>query len=112
MKISQSKVRVEPHKAMPIMHNSAKAGLRRKLAFKNRQPQAPLLHRKTPAPMKKAPKLGTPATKPTTEDFLSYSDNAIALQRILASARQELELIRRMKAETAKIPAENSHQSP
>jgi hypothetical protein len=57
---------------------------------------------KAPTPMKKAPKFGTPATKPTTENFSSYGDNAFALQRILASARQELELIRRMKTETLK----------
>ncbi len=35
------------------------------------------------------------------EGFLSYNETAIVLRRILANIREELELIRRMKAETA-----------
>ncbi|MGD0780901.1 MAG: hypothetical protein ABR954_09050 [Dehalococcoidales bacterium] len=102
MKISQSKVRVESHKAIPLMNSSIKSRTTPKTGVQKQAVASATATLKTPTPMKKAPKLGTPATKPTTENFSSYGDNAVALQRILASARQELELIRRMKTETLK----------
>lgn len=86
MKISQSKVRVEPFKAAPIPDtNPSKIVL----------PKAAL-------PLKKALIHRPPSVRPVAEGNSGTSATTTSLHRIRAIAQQELELIRRMKAEAVK----------
>jgi SepF-like predicted cell division protein (DUF552 family) len=99
MKISQSKVRVEPNKAAPIPRIAAKPAVASKAAAQKPSPVMPAA--RTPAPPKKAPMSAPPTVRPMTESFSSPAETG-TLHSILASARQELEFIRRMRAEAAK----------
>jgi hypothetical protein len=99
MKISQSKVRVESKKATPITNTSIKGGATPKANVQKQASSRPAAAPKAPAAVKKTP-LSVPP--PARDGFLSYNETAVTLRRVLASARKELELIRRMKAETAK----------
>jgi hypothetical protein len=85
MKISQSNVRVSSTKPVPGVNNNAKGATALK----------------APAAVKKAPLRTPPTAGPTANNLLGYGETAVAIQRVLASAKQELDLIRRMKAETA-----------
>lgn len=92
MKISQSKVRVQPINPTPRASDNVKTGA----ALKANVPKS--------APMKPVspPAKKTLSSKTRAEDVLSYNDTSAALRRVLTSAQEELALIRRMKAETAR----------
>jgi hypothetical protein len=98
MKISQSKVRVESKKAAPLTNSSVKGGAMPQVNMLKQAPPRPAAVPKSPAAFKKTP-LSVPP--PARGNFLSHNETAATLQRVLASAQKELELIRRMKAETA-----------
>jgi vacuolar-type H+-ATPase subunit H len=102
MKISQSKVRVESNKAMPIMHHSVKGRAILKANVQKQAAARTAAAPKAPAPVKKTSMPAHPPARPAAEGFLSYNETAIALQRVLTSAREELGLIRRMKADAAR----------
>jgi hypothetical protein len=92
MKISQSKVRVEPFKAAPV-------------ADKN--PNKIMLPRVT-APTKKAFTSRPPSVRPVSESNAGTGETMTSLHRIRAIAQQELELIRRMRAEAIKYQQETA----
>jgi len=92
MKISQSKVRVEPFKTVPV-------------ADKN--PDKIILP-KAAVPTKKAFTSRPPSVRPVTGGNASTGETTTSLHRIRAIAQQELELIRRMRAEAAKYQQETA----
>lgn len=92
MKISQSKVRVEPFKAAPIADNNPNK----------------IVLPKAAAPLKKAIMPRPPSVRPVTEGNTGASTITTSLHRIRAIAQQELELIRKMKAEALKYQQETA----
>ena len=90
MEISQSKVRVEPYKAAPeAVKNADKIEL----------PKAPI-------PMKKKAISRPPSVRPVSQSNAGAGEATTSLHRIRTIAQQELELIRRMKAEAIKYQRE------
>lgn len=102
MKISQSKVRVESRKAAPITYNSVKSRATPKAIVQKPASVKPAAAPKTPAAVKKTPTPAPPPARPAVEGFFSQKETSVTLQQVLANARQELALIRKMKAETAR----------
>lgn len=98
MKISQSKVRVEPNKAAPKLNSGAEQSAAPKANALKPSPELPEAPKKAPAP---APSSFRPAA-----DAFSTANETGALHNILNSARQELEIIRRMRAEAARYQLE------
>ncbi len=92
MKISQSKIRVEPFKAVPV-------------ADKNLDKIIPP---KTSTPAKKAFTSRPPSVRPVTEGNVGTGETTTSLHRIRTIAQQELELIRRMRAEAVKYQQETA----
>ena len=92
MKISQSKVRVEPYKSKPVADKNPD-----KIAL----PKATI-------PMKKALTSRPPSARPVSESNTGAGETTTSLHRIRAIAQQELELIRRMKAEAIKYQQETA----
>jgi len=84
MKISQSRVRVETTKPMPAANTNTKGNAA--TAAKSAA---------------KAPVRTQPTARPA-DNLLGYGETALTIKRVLASAKEELELIRRMKDETAR----------
>ena len=95
-------MRVESNKAIPLTIRSIKSRSTPKAGVLKQAITRATATPKTSTALKNAPKPGTPSTKPTTKSFSSYGDNTVTLQQTLASAKQELEIIRRMRAETAR----------
>ncbi len=89
MQISKSKVRVESIKPT----SSPKGSPQKQSAASN------VITPKTPSSVKGSPK---PTLQPVKTPAAGYNDNFLTLQNMLASAKQELELIRRMRADTIK----------
>jgi hypothetical protein len=108
MKISQSKVRVEPYKAMPVMNISANKVAIPKANAQKPTPASPVSLPKTPSPVKKAFMPTPPSIRPITENHSSPNETTNSLQRIRAIAQQELELIRRMRTEAVKYQQETA----
>jgi len=108
MKISQSKVRVEPYKATPVTHNSVNNIAIPKINASKPAPAGPVSLPKAPPPVKKAFTLRPPSVRPITEGHSSANETTTSLQRIRAIAQQELELIRRMRAEAVKYQQETA----
>ena len=106
MKISQSKVRVEPYKATPVMNKSANKIAMPKVNVQKPTTASPVSLPKAPSPVKKAFAPKPPSVRPITEDYSSLNETSNSLQRIRAIAQQELELIRRMRAEAVKYQQE------
>ncbi|MHB8105722.1 MAG: hypothetical protein ACYDG5_09355, partial [Dehalococcoidales bacterium] len=100
MKISQSKVRVESSKAVPPVDDAKSRTNPKANVAKSAKPGTASRDIIT---VKKAPTAKTGA-----EGFLSYNETNVALHRVLASAQEELNLIRRMKAETAKYQQQSA----
>jgi len=92
MKISQSKVRVEPFRASPAADkNPGKIALP-----------------KAVSPAKKAFTAKPPSIRPVSESGAGGSETTTSLHRIRLIAQQELALIRRMKAEAQKYQQETA----
>ncbi len=92
MKISQSKVRVEPFRNTPAAEkNPSRIAL----------PKAAI-------PMKKTFTHKAPSVRPVSEDSAGAGETTTSLHRIRAIAQQELVLIRRMKAEALKYQQETA----
>ena len=106
MKISQSKVRVEPYKAIPVMNKSANKVAMPNANAQKPTPASPVSLPKAPSPMRKAFTPTPPSVRPITENFSSHNETSNSLQRIRAIAQQELELTRRMRAEAVKYQQE------
>lgn len=100
MKITQSKVRVEPNKAISTANDTPKLKPAIKAAVEKATaaPAAPSrIHDVVRRTLK-------PAVKPkkAADGFMGYSETAIALRQVLAKARNELKLIQQMKDDTAR----------
>jgi len=92
MKISQSKVRVEPFRAPPVADkNPSKIALPR-----------------TSFSTKKTLATRPPSVRPVSESGTGGSETTTSLHRIRIIAQKELELIRRMKAEALKYQQETA----
>lgn len=102
MKISQSKVRVEPNKAISTANSNVKSGATTKPTFQKQSAVSPTIAPKALDSIKKALKSAHPTAKPAGDGFMSYSETAVALKQVLAKARAELKLIQQMKGETAR----------
>ncbi|MBN1160751.1 MAG: hypothetical protein JXA17_02240 [Dehalococcoidales bacterium] len=91
MKISQSKVRVEPFRATPAADMTANNEI---------LPKA--------APMKKYHAAKQPSVRPVSDGASGSGETMTSLHRIRTIAQQELNLIRRMKAEAVKYQQETA----
>jgi hypothetical protein len=92
MNISKSKVRVESSKPTSPPKSSA---LKQSAA-------STVATSKATSTVKKTPKPTLQPIKTPIAGLSSSNDNVMSLQQMLASAKQELELIRRMRADTIK----------
>jgi hypothetical protein len=97
MKITKGKVRVEPNRAIPP---DVKSGAIPKVNVQKPIASNTATAPKVPAQLRNTLKPTLQSARPTTDGFSSYNDNTVAIKRIIASAKEELELIRKMKAET------------
>jgi SepF-like predicted cell division protein (DUF552 family) len=102
MKISQSKVRVEPNRAISTTNSSPKSGTTPKATFQKQATPSPAAAPKTFNPVKKVFKPARPPLKPAADSFMSYSETAVALKQVFAKAKAELKLIQKMKEDTAR----------
>lgn len=108
MKISQSKVRVEPFKATPVMEDSADDISISKINAPKRAPASPVFVPKAPSPLKKSTPSRSPSVRPISDSSSDSSKTVGPLHRIQAIAQQELDLIRRMRAEAVKYQQETA----
>jgi len=92
MEISQSKVRVEPYKNKQAADNSPNRVMTSRAA----------------APMKKAHASRQPSVRPVSDGNGDTGETTTSLIRIRKIAQQELNLIRRMKAEAVKYQQETA----
>lgn len=92
MKISQSKVRVEPLKSTPAADT---------ITNKEAMPKAA-------APVKKNPASRPLSVRPVSDGTSDSGETMTSLHRIRTIAQQELNLIRRMKAEAIKYQQETA----
>jgi hypothetical protein len=108
MKISQSKVRVEPYKATRVMEDSADNISLSKLNASKPAPARPVSVPKATNPPKKSTPSRSPSIRPISENSAGSGKTAGPLYRIQAIAQQELDLIRRMRAEAVKYQQETA----
>lgn len=107
MKISQSKVRVEPFQAPSVTNKSAQNIVSPKISAKP-APASPSPLAKSPPPVKRSFGARPLSAKPVAVSRPVPSDTTPSLHRIRAIAQQELELIRRMRAEAVKYQQETA----
>ncbi len=108
MKISQSKVRVEPYKA-PVTDEIPNKAVMPKIPTQKQPPAVRVSPLKAAAPTKKAPMRPAPAAvRPVAAKPIVTSNASTSLQRMRAIAQQELHLIRRMRAEAEKYQQETA----
>jgi hypothetical protein len=107
MKLEQSKVRVDMTKPKPGPANIFKAESTPK-AKTGKQADGGSGHAHKPD-MPEKPRKTTPAPiSPIRDDYSTLREAAFSVQRIKASAQQELEQIRRMRADAARYQAETA----
>jgi hypothetical protein len=108
MKISQSKVRVEPYKAKTVTEDSVDEISISKMNASKPAPARPVSVPKAPSPPKKSVTSGSPSVRPISENSSGSDKTTGPLHRIRAIAQQELGLIRQMRAEAVKYQQETA----
>jgi hypothetical protein len=108
MKISQTRVQIGPHKGTPTLSASEKKPLMLKLNVQKPRPAGMPSPLKVIKPVKK-PAIPAPAVSRSLKDeYSSLKEAAAVVQRIRLSAQQELELIRRTRADALKYQQETA----
>ncbi len=102
MKISQSKVRVEPNKTISTANSSLKSGATPKATIQKQATAIPAAAPKALNSVKKVLKPAHLPAKSAADSFMSYSETAIALKQVLAKAKAELKLIQKIKEDTTR----------
>ena len=105
MKLEQSKVRVDMTKSKPAADKArAEAPVKIKTAKR-----AESVLSSSPADIPEKPRKSfAPPASPIRDDYSSLREAAYSVQRIKASAQQELEQIRRMRADAARYQMETA----
>jgi hypothetical protein len=107
MKIEQSKVRVDMTKAKFGSADTLKAASAPK-AKAVKQPARESASVNLPDAPEKPRKHFSPPASPIRDDYSTLREAALSVQRIKASAQQELEQIRRMRADAVKYQMETA----
>jgi hypothetical protein len=102
MKISQSKVRVEPNKVISTEGSNLKSGISPRPTVRKPAAAIPTTAPKALNLAKKLSKSTQSTAKPATDGFMGYSETAVAFKQVLAKAKTELKLIQKMKEDTAR----------
>jgi vacuolar-type H+-ATPase subunit H len=102
MKISQSKVRVEPNKAISTTNSNVKSQTTQKTGAPKQASVNSAAAPKALNLVKKVLKPAHPPAIPAADGFMSYSETAVAFKQVLAKAKAELKLIQKMKEDTAR----------
>lgn len=100
MKISQSKVRVEPNKAISTEDSNLKSGTTPKPAAQKSTYSIPSHKPKAINLTKTLAKTSSTKAKSAADSFLDCSETSVALKQVLAKAKTELKLIQKMKDDT------------
>ena len=108
MKISQSKIRVNMVKGKPMIGASLKNIVMQKINIPKPGSISPFPPVNVLPQVKKMPKPAPLAASPIKDDFSSLKEAAQAVLRIKLSAQQELEQIRKMRADTFKYQQETA----
>ncbi len=108
MKISQSKVRVEPFINMTEADDTPQKTVMPKISLQRPIQDRPASLPKATPPLRKTLTTAPPSARPMYEQRAGGTENVTSLQRIRAIAQQELVLIRRMRAEAVKYQQETA----
>jgi hypothetical protein len=108
MKISQSKVRVDMPKDKLFTRPEPKDETAPKPAKAKTKPSAALPELDMPSFREKPKKAAPLPMSPIRDDYSSLREAALSVQRIKASALQELEQIRRMRADAVRYQHETA----